>query len=413
MRLRQTALLISVACVLQIVESMVPHPVPGLRLGLANLPSLIALINLGFGPALEINLLRTVLSSLIMGSFMSPGFILSLCAAGASTLVMGGLYWLSGFHDRYRFSITGVSIAGALTHNLVQLFLAYLLLIRHKGIFVFLPWLSLGAIATGWVTAMLAASVYRKIQEVSLKEGGQETVAGAVTAPNIRQHYLPGNSFLHRLPAVTKVLGLFAVSLMILVFDSLWFYLALCAFFAAAVLVFPSSFKSIFLKVRGYGFLILTAFLLPVFFNSGTHVVADLSLLRITSEGLHAGLLFSLRNLFLISVSCLVVVTTPLEELTRALARLLSFLKITGISGERISRIFSLAWVSIGVFWDSAQKAIARTPLKGTRDLRGLVSLLSGIIALLYLQAQAESALESGARTVTPGAEKNISEVPG
>jgi len=99
------ALLVAISCVLQISESLIPHPIPGLRLGMANMVTLVALVVLGFRPALEIAIFRTILSSIIMGTFMSPTFVLSLSGALISTLVMGFLYWLAGSNKVYRLSI--------------------------------------------------------------------------------------------------------------------------------------------------------------------------------------------------------------------------------------------------------------------------------------------------------------------
>ncbi len=161
-KIYKIALLVSISCVLQISESLIPHPIPGLRLGLANMVTLIALVTLGFRSALEIAIFRTVLSSFIMGTFMSPTFILSFSGAAISTLVMGFFYWLSSFHRRYRLSIIGISIIGALSHNIIQLYLAYLILVKHGGIFVFFPWLCIGAVVTGWITGTVAGSVMIK-----------------------------------------------------------------------------------------------------------------------------------------------------------------------------------------------------------------------------------------------------------
>ena len=155
-KIYKIALLVALACVLQIAESLIPHPIPGLRLGLANMLTLTAMVVLGFRYALEVAVLRTILSAFIMGTFMSPTFILSFAGAVTSTLIMGFFYWLSGVHRRFRFSIIGLSIIGAFCHNLVQLYLAYLLLVKHEGIFVFFPWLSIGAVATGWVVGVVA-----------------------------------------------------------------------------------------------------------------------------------------------------------------------------------------------------------------------------------------------------------------
>ena len=92
---QRIAVLVAVSCVLQVSESFIPHPIPGLRLGLANIITLVALVNVGFGHALEIAILRTFLSSFIMGTFLSFSFILSISASCVSTIVMGIFYSLA------------------------------------------------------------------------------------------------------------------------------------------------------------------------------------------------------------------------------------------------------------------------------------------------------------------------------
>ena len=149
-KIYKIALLVALACVLQIAESLIPHPIPGLRLGLANMLTLTAMVVLGFRYALEVALSRSVLSAFTMGTF-----------------IMGFFYWLSGLNRRCRLSIIGISIIGAFCHNLVQLYLAYLLLVKHEGIFVFFPWLSVGAVATGWVVGVVAGGVCRRLTENS------------------------------------------------------------------------------------------------------------------------------------------------------------------------------------------------------------------------------------------------------
>jgi heptaprenyl diphosphate synthase len=202
----KVALLVSLACVLQIAESLIPHPIPGLRLGLANIITLVALINLGFGYALEVTVLRTVLSSFMMGTFMSPGFILSFAAGVMSTLTMGFLYWLAHTWKQRLFSIVGISVAGALVHNIVQLCLAYFILVRHAGIFVFLPLLSIGAVFIGWFTGVVSSKICLKLKE---REGDKVT-------PKVKKeyhglelsHYLPEVSIIHRISPEIKIAGI-------------------------------------------------------------------------------------------------------------------------------------------------------------------------------------------------------------
>ena len=391
------ALLVAFACVLQIAESLIPHPIPGLRLGLANMLTLTAMVVLGFRYALEVAVLRTILSAFIMGTFMSPTFILSFSGAVLSTLIMGFFYWLSGVHRRFRLSIIGISIIGAFCHNLVQLHLAYLLLVKHEGIFVFLPWLSIGAVATGWVVGVVAGGVCRRLAE----NPQQDRLAKIPAAgeDSMIRHYEPGSSLLHRLPAEIKISAVFVLALAVLFFSNFWFYLGLLFPLIFLAALSKTSFSFFVSKTKRYLSLLAVAFLLPVFFNSGATTVATIASFKISYEGLCTGSLFASRILFLLIASCLLMRTTSPEELTRGLARLLLPLRYLGISQKRVATILSLAWTAIPHVWETTRGAILAANLKKAKNLRNLLPLLSNLIARLYLNTETENKLWEKAAT--------------
>lgn len=144
-------LLVALGLVLQIIEGTIPPilPLPGARLGLANLATVIALVTLGPWEALVVNVLRCLLGGLLRGSFI--GLTLSLTAGTAATLVMAALY---GLPPR-ALSLTGVSIAGAVTHNAVQLAVA-MWLVGFPGMKYYLPYLLLIALPTGFFIGISA-----------------------------------------------------------------------------------------------------------------------------------------------------------------------------------------------------------------------------------------------------------------
>ncbi len=386
-KIYKIALLVSISCVLQISESLIPHPIPGLRLGLANMVTLIALVTLGFGSALEIAILRTILSSFIMGTFMSPTFILSSSAAAVSTLVMGFFYWLSSFHQRYRLSLIGISIVGALSHNTVQLYLAYLILVKHGGIFVFFPWLCIGSVVMGWITGAVAGSVCSKLEEIQKQKPVAE-MAQRDFSGMIWNHYVPGESFLHRLPAEIRIASIFILSLAALIFRNFWLFLGLFSFLYVIVLFSRTSFAFLFSRVKRYTPLVFAAFLLPVFFNSGVHVLSTVVYFNITYEGLSTGALLASRILFLILANSLLVRTTSPEEMTQGFAKILSPLRILRISDRRIATVLSLSWMAVPFFWETARRTIHATNLRKAKNLRNLVPLLSNLIATLYLERE-------------------------
>ncbi len=390
-KIYKIALLVSLACVLQISESYIPHPIPGLRLGLANMLTLTALFTLGFRHALEIAILRTLLSSFIMGTFMSPTFILSFSGAVISTLVMGLLFWLSSLNRRYRLSIIGISIIGAFSHNMVQLYLAYLILVKHGGIFVFFPWLSIGSVATGWVIGVVAGGVCRKLRII---QKGQATESVQLDSPApVPKHYVPGTSFLHRLPAKMKIAAILILSLAVLISSHFWVYIGLFLFLISMAILSRTSFAFILSKVRRYTSLVFVAFLFPAVFTSSTNDFIAIAYFKISYGGLSTGALFASRILLLIFASSLLVRTTSHEEMTRGLASGLSPLRYLGISEERIATILSLSWTALPVLWETARRAIRDAELKKVKHLRNLIPQLSSLIATLYMETEPESKL--------------------
>lgn len=147
----QMGLLVALGLVLQIIEGSIPPilPLPGAKLGLANLATVIALVTLGPWEALAVNVLRCLLGGLLRGSFV--GLALSLTAGTAATLVMAALYSLGP----RPFSLTGISIAGAVTHNAVQLWVA-MWLVGFPGLKYYLPYLLLIALPTGFFIGVAA-----------------------------------------------------------------------------------------------------------------------------------------------------------------------------------------------------------------------------------------------------------------
>lgn len=379
------ALLVSLACVLQIAESLIPHPIPGLRLGLANIITLIALINLGFGYALEITVLRTVLSSFMIGTFMSPGFVLSFASGIMSTITMGFLYWLAHAKKQHLFSIVGISIVGALMHNVTQLSLAYFIMIKHTGIFIFLPWLSIGAVFIGWFTGIVSARICLRLKEERGKNPAIKEVLKGRT-PLLLNHYTPGESLIHRLPPEIKIASIIILSLAVLIINSYWFYASLFIFFMAVTVISRTSFNDLFLSARRSSSLIFASFLFPVFFNSGKHVLSRFIYCTITTEGLNTGIIFALRIICLILASSLLSRTTSPEDLTRGLARVLSPLRPLGISGKRAAMILSLSWRAVPVFWEMAKHSIRKMDLKKIKSPRNLTVFMSDIITNLYLE---------------------------
>ena len=166
------ALLSAYAVGLHSIEALIPTPVPWLRLGLANIITLTTLYLYGLRAGMIVTLTRVVIRSLLAGTFLGPAFVMSLGGGVASTLVM----WLLKVIFRRLFSPVSVSIFGALTHNIVQLFLAYLLFVRQIEAIIIVSPIILGAgLITGIFNGIVTNLIIKKIEEKKAKEQiGQE-----------------------------------------------------------------------------------------------------------------------------------------------------------------------------------------------------------------------------------------------
>jgi len=146
-------MLVSLGVALHLLEAQLPTPLPWVRLGLANLVTLLAAVALGWRAALFVAILRVVAGSLLAGGgFLGPGFILALGGGVAGAAVMGAMA-----PGAWRlWSPLGMSLAGAFAHGAAQLALVAALLVRSREALLLAPWVLFPALASGAVTGVLA-----------------------------------------------------------------------------------------------------------------------------------------------------------------------------------------------------------------------------------------------------------------
>jgi len=166
-RLVLLALLTALAIVLHYIETLIPVPyvMPGAKLGLANVVALYVVLEQGTTSALTVSALRTVIGSLLSGTFLSVTFVLSFSGAMLSTAVMAAAF----YRGRHSFSITGLSIAGATAHNIGQL-LAAAFIVRQAGVFFYLPYLLVFALPTGFFVGLVVTRLPRSTKSHATHE---------------------------------------------------------------------------------------------------------------------------------------------------------------------------------------------------------------------------------------------------
>ncbi|RJX26247.1 MAG: Gx transporter family protein [Dethiobacter sp.] len=162
------ALLVAFAVAVHTVEAAIPAPipVPGAKLGLANIITLFAIVLYGYRSGLVVASLRSIIGSFLVGNFMGFGFYLSFSGAVLSCLAMA---LFINLYKRRKITLISVSLAGAVTFNIVQLVLASILVqnfILFRG---YLPFLLLLAVPTGIFTGMV--TIY--LEEIAGRVGLQ------------------------------------------------------------------------------------------------------------------------------------------------------------------------------------------------------------------------------------------------
>ena len=87
-RIKILSLIVALGVVLHRLEILIPLPSSWIKLGLANVMTLVTLIFFGLRDAVMVTLLRIMLGSIVGGTFLSPTFFLSLSGGVTSVFVM-------------------------------------------------------------------------------------------------------------------------------------------------------------------------------------------------------------------------------------------------------------------------------------------------------------------------------------
>ncbi len=171
------AWLAALAIAIHIAESVLPSPLPGVKPGLANVVTIAVLLLYGWRAAVWVSLLRVVVGSLLIGTFLTPTFVLSLTGAVAALVAVGLGRWLS----RGGLGPIGYCLLAAMAHMAGQFFAAYALFIPHPALFMLLPVLMSVAVffglASGFIVkAMMARMLHESGSTPAAEPSGRHAV---------------------------------------------------------------------------------------------------------------------------------------------------------------------------------------------------------------------------------------------
>jgi len=155
---QRIAWLAALAITIHVAESVLPSPLPGVKPGLANLVTVVALLQYGWRVAVWVAVLRVIVGSLLLGTFLAPAFMLSATgtlAALAALRLAGGLPGISA---------VGLSIAAAMAHMAGQVLMAYWLFIPHQAVLQLFPLLMTAALIFGFINGIIAATAISRMR---------------------------------------------------------------------------------------------------------------------------------------------------------------------------------------------------------------------------------------------------------
>lgn len=148
-------LFLALALICSYIESLIPFyfGIPGVKLGLANIVTLLMLYYMGAKCAFAICVLRVLLAGLLFGNLFS--ILYSLAGGLLSFCCMALLKWTG------KLKMVSISVVGGATHNLGQVLVAAII-VENRNLFYYYPALLLAGIVTGVFIGIVA-------QEISLR----------------------------------------------------------------------------------------------------------------------------------------------------------------------------------------------------------------------------------------------------
>ena len=151
-RVTRLGFLAAAGTALFVLESLIPLPLPFLKIGLANVSTLLALLAGGVADALIVVVLRVVAGSLLTGAFLGPAFLIALPAGVMAAVGMSVVRSIAGKF----FGPVGLSLVGSSLHVMMQLGIVALLYVRNSALMSLLPLLLVTALLGGVVVGVVA-----------------------------------------------------------------------------------------------------------------------------------------------------------------------------------------------------------------------------------------------------------------
>ena len=144
--------------IFNLLESIIPHPLPWFRLGWGNVIIIWLVVGYGLRTALSVAIIKVLVTSLLLGKFLTPPFFMALSGSALSAVMM----YIAYTHANRIFSIFGISIIGACFHNLGQFMAMFCIFGFNTALFLQVPALSLWSVISGIIVALIYKAIFEQ-----------------------------------------------------------------------------------------------------------------------------------------------------------------------------------------------------------------------------------------------------------
>lgn len=177
--------------------------------------------------------------------------------------------------------------------------------------------------------------------------------------------FFPGNSPVHRVDARVKLILTIAYIAVVFMVGNAWGYLILAAAVAAVAKLSRIGAKYLVKGLKPLIFVILFTFILNMFFTRGQTPLFSWWIVKIYPEGVKNAVFFALRLAFLVIGTSLLTLTTSPIELTDAMERLMSPLKVIKFPAHELAMMMSIALRFIPTLMEETDKIMKAQTSRG------------------------------------------------
>jgi len=155
--------------------------------------------------------------------------------------------------------------------------------------------------------------------------------------------FFPGRSIVHRLDPRTKVLLTMALIVIVFFCQNIFSLLLMIAFVAAVNLLSRIPLKIVLKSVKPIVIIVIFTAVLNLLYTDDGRVLLSFWVIKITDKGIETAVFMAIRIILLIVSSSLLTYTTSPTQLTDALERLMSPLKVIKVPVHSIAMMMTIA----------------------------------------------------------------------